>query len=71
MVDIHTNQMSVALDAGLAVLQEETAVFAGTGITGVYAHAAVRMHAYPVSAFWGTCPKTKTPHFQRWKVALS
>ena len=42
-----------------------------TGITGVQAHAAVRMHAYPVSAFWAFCPKTKTPHFQRWKVALS
>lgn len=42
-----------------------------TGINGVQAHAAVRMHAYPVSAFWAFCPKTKTPHFQRWKVALS
>ncbi|MEM7322544.1 MAG: hypothetical protein AAF531_05600 [Actinomycetota bacterium] len=42
-----------------------------TGINGVKAHAAVRMHAYPVSAFWAFCPKTKTPHFQRWKVAPS
>ncbi len=40
-----------------------------TGITGVHAHAAVRMHAFPVAgSFWAYCPKTKTP-FQRLKVA--
>lgn len=42
-----------------------------TGIDGVKAHAAVCMHAFPVNgAFWGYTQKTKTSHFQRWKVAL-
>ncbi len=41
-----------------------------TGITGVHAHAAVRMHASPVTGFtWAYGPKTKTHHFQRSKVA--
>lgn len=40
------------------------------GIGGFDAHAAVRMHAFPVTgAFWGYSQKPKTPHFQRWKVA--
>ena len=42
-----------------------------TGITtGVHAHAAVRMHVSPVfGTFWAYCPKSKTDHFLRWKVA--
>ena len=41
-----------------------------SGIDGIKAHAAVRMHAFPVNgAFWGYTQNTKTPHFQRWKVA--
>lgn len=41
-----------------------------TGITGGHAHAAVRMHAFPViGQFWAYCPKSETRHFQRWKVA--
>ncbi|MGB5757033.1 MAG: hypothetical protein WBM50_08975 [Acidimicrobiales bacterium] len=39
-------------------------------ITGVHAHAAVCMHASPVTGFtWAYGPKTKTNHFQRSKVA--
>lgn len=39
------------------------------GITGVRAHAAVRMHDSSVFGdFWAYCPKTKTDHFQRWKL---
>lgn len=41
----------------------------GTKITGVIAHAAVRMHAYPVTGLWSFCTKAKAPYFQRWKVA--
>lgn len=38
--------------------------------TGIHAHAAVRMHAFPVPAsFWAYCPKTETGHSQRLKVA--
>ncbi len=38
--------------------------------TGDHAHAAVRMHAVPVKGFfWAYCPKTKTRHSQRSKVA--
>ncbi len=41
-----------------------------TEISGVHAHAAVRMHAVPVKGFfWAYCPKTKTRHSQRSKVA--
>lgn len=61
---------SVVEFAGVNRLQGTTGI-TNTGINGAKAHAAVRMHAYPVSAFWAFCPKTKTPHFQRWKVALS
>jgi hypothetical protein len=39
-------------------------------MTGVPAHAAVRMHVSPATgAFWAYCPKDKATHFQRWKVA--
>ncbi len=42
----------------------------GFTITGCEAHAAVRMHAVPVKGFfWAYCPKTKTRHSQRSKVA--
>ena len=39
-------------------------------IFGTTAHAAVRMHAVPVTgSFWAYCPNTKTSHFQHSKVA--
>lgn len=38
--------------------------------TGENAHAAVRMHDFTARGFfWGYCPKTKTRHSQRSKVA--
>lgn len=41
-----------------------------TGIFGGLAHAAVRMHAFPViGQLWAYCQKPETPHFQRRKVA--
>jgi hypothetical protein len=39
-------------------------------MTGVSAHAAVRMHLSPATGvFWVYCPKDEATHFQRWKVA--
>ncbi len=53
-----------------AALTGQNRLQVNTGITGVHAHAAVRMHASPVSGFaWAYGPKTKTHHFQRSKVA--
>ena len=41
-----------------------------TGITGGPAHAAVRMHAFPVfGSFWAYCQKPMTRHSQRPRVA--
>lgn len=42
-----------------------------TGVnTGLHAHAAVRMHDFLAKGyFWAYCPKTKTRHSQRSKVA--
>lgn len=46
----------------------ENRLQANTQIAGVHAHAAVRMHAFPVDgSFWAYCPKTKTPRFQRFE----
>lgn len=78
---IHLDQLNASAMAlrtlsnapGRAVANGENRLQAtsNTGIdTGVHAHAAVRMHVSPVfGKFWAYCPKSKTHHFQHWKVA--